>query len=144
MLEKLADGLGLCVVGISSQKKGSSEVHVSVTVKNKNSDTSISDCEKFHRVAMPYLEAEIGRDLLSMEVGTPGIQHVVKDISEFRLFEGYTLRVLPMGSASWIRGKLEYADGDKITVSSYVVEDSSDSGSSVDIKLKDINKAKIL
>ncbi len=144
MLSKLADGLGLNVISISSHKIGLTEIHMVITIMNKEQITSISDCEKFHRASLPYLEAEIGRSLLSMEVETPGIQHAIKDIEEFRLFLNYNIKVYVDNFSSWIRGKLTSADEEKITLSSYVIEDTDKTGNDIQIRFDEIHKAKII
>ena len=116
LLKPIADALDMTVVEVQKQIVGSSETRVVITVMNNNGQTSIDDLEKFHRSVQSLLELKIGRDVLSMEVGTPGLERNFKDYAEFALFKGNRVKVYSTASSGWIEGIIESADADSVVL----------------------------
>jgi len=111
LLKPVADGLEMTVVEVQKLFPGSSETRVVITVMKNDGQTSIADLEKFHRSVQSLLELKIGRDVLSMEVGTPGLERNLKDYSEFAFFKGRNAKIYDTSLSQWIEGTILDTDG---------------------------------
>ncbi len=114
LLKPVADGLDMTVVEVQKLFPGSSETRVVITVMKNDGQTSIADLEKFHRSVQSLLELKIGRDVLSMEVGTPGLERNLKDYSEFAFFKGRNAKIYDTSLSQWIEGTINDTDGDAV------------------------------
>lgn len=124
LLKPVADGLNMTVVEVQKQVLGASETKIVITVMKNDGQTSIDDLEKFHRSVQSLLELKIGRDILSMEVGTPGLERNFKDYAEFSFFTGRHVRVYSTAASDWIEGTVESCDGESaVLVNSEGVEE---------------------
>lgn len=141
-LEPVATSLGFCIVDAEVYKK-SDEIKVSLVIASKEKDVTIDDCETFHRAVEPRLELRYGRDLLSMEVSTAGLQRTFKDFNEFDVFSGKTVRLYSKEKGSWVVGENRGLVDNKIELGNYKVEDSSETGESLVLEKEDIQKAKL-
>ena len=114
LLKPVADGLDMTVVEVQKLFPGSSETRVVITVMKNDGQTSIADLEKFHRSVQSLLELKIGRDVLSMEVGTPGLERNLKDYSEFAFFKGRNAKIYDTSLSQWIEGTIIDTDGEAV------------------------------
>ena len=80
---------------------------------------------------------------LNLEVSSPGIQRTFKDICEFEVFKGKTVRVYSTLYSSYVVGKIEDSDKDGVTLSSYLIEDKKESGEIIRLNYDTISKAKL-
>lgn len=142
-LKGFADALSLSVIEINKTVKSSTDVHISITVAKRNGDVSIDECETFHRSIQPVLELEFGREVLSLEVSTPGIQRAFKDVYELEVFEGKNCRLYSNKFSSWIEGVLGDCDSDCVKLLNYKICDTSETGESLNLNYSEIQKGKL-
>jgi ribosome maturation factor RimP len=114
LLKPVADGLEMTVVEVQKQVLGASETKVVITVMKNDGQTSIDDLEKFHRSVQSLLELKIGREVLSMEVGTPGLERNLKDYSEFGFFKGRNAKIYDSSFGQWLEGTILDSDGSQV------------------------------
>lgn len=141
-LDETAMSLGFCIVDADVYRK-SDEIKVSITIASRSKDVSIDDCETFHRTAQPRLELKYDKDLLSMEVSTPGLQRNFKDFNEFDVFEGKTVRLYSKKAGSWVVGVNGGLEGNTIVLRDYRIEDSLETGELLVLEKEDVQKAKL-
>lgn len=143
MVKPYADALSVKVIEISKAVKSLTDVHLTITIAKNPGEVTIDDCEAFHRAVLPVLELEYGREALSMEVTTPGIQRIFKDTYEFEVFTGKFCRVYSSIHSSWIEGTISSYENNKVTLNDYLVVDSNEKGESITLELGQISKAKL-
>ncbi|MCR5761530.1 MAG: hypothetical protein K6F82_06020 [Sphaerochaetaceae bacterium] len=141
-LDPVASSLGFCIVDAEVYRK-TDEIKVSLTIFSKTKDVTIDDCENFHRSVEPRLELRYDRDLLSMEVSTPGLQRTFKDFNEFDVFAGKTVRLYSKNKGSWVVGENKGLCDNKVVLLNYKVEDSSETGETLVLDKEDVQKAKL-
>ena len=100
------------------------------------------DLEAIYNVVYPRYSVLWTRDL-ELEVSSPGINRNIKDIGEFKIFLGKTVRVYVQSKSSYVVGKIEKADDDYLYLSSYLIEDTKEEGEEIRIEYSDISKAKL-
>ena len=100
------------------------------------------DLEAIYNVVYPRYSVLWTRDL-ELEVSSPGINRNIKDIGEFKIFLGKTVRVYAQSKSSYVVGKIEKADDDYLYLSSYLIEDTKEEGEEIRIEYSDISKAKL-
>ena len=100
------------------------------------------DLEAIYKVVYPRYSVLWTRDL-ELEVSSPGINRNIKDIGEFKIFLGKTVRVYVQSKSSYVVGKIEKADDDYLYLSSYLIEDTKEEGEEIRIEYSDISKAKL-
>lgn len=142
-VKDFADALGLCVIEVHKDQKSALDVHLSFTVAKIGGEVSIDECETFHRAVLPSLEIKYGREALSMDVSTPGILRNIKDLYEFTVFNGRYCRVYSSLYSSWIEGTITDFDGSVLTLNSYKIVDTSETGDFLKINTSEIQKAKL-
>ena len=142
-LKEIADGLGMTVIEARKDIRNATDVHVSLTVVKNGGETSIDDCEMFHRSAQSRLELLIGRDVLSMEVSTPGVQRNIKDIFEFSIFTGRFCRLYCQSRSSWVEGTIVSTDGKSVLIKDCNVVDSGEKYEELQVEFSDIQKARL-
>ena len=133
-------GLVLCYVRKSTQGK---TVQVFVDIMSPEGETGIDECARVHNTILPRLEMKYGRDDLYLEVSTPGLQRNLRDIYEFTVFRGKRCRVYSQKYSSWICGIIGEAGDDGLSLTGYEVEDTRESGESIELGYEDIQKAKL-
>lgn len=138
----IAEQMDLSIVDVSKTVHNS-DIHISITVYSSSKETGIDDCEHFHRTIQPRLELKYGRDNLSMEVATPGIQRLFKDCHEFSVFTGKKVRVYVLSLSSYVIGMISDTDDKSVTLSDVHIEDNNKDLNELIIEFKDIQKAKL-
>ncbi len=141
-LSEIASQLGMDVVDINKTVHAS-EIHISITIQVRGSETGIDDCERFHRTVQPRLELEFGRDNLSMEVSTPGIQRSFRDCHEFSVFFGKRVRVYVLSLSSYAIGTISETDSESVLLTDVYIEDKNAKCKDLKINFNDIQKAKL-
>lgn len=142
-VQEFAKALGLSVIEVNKNVKSSTDIHLSFTIAKTNSDVSIDECETFHKAVLPSLELEYGREALSMEVSTPGIQRSIKDFYEFTVFVGKYCKIYSSKFSSWIEGTIEKSEDNKVSLKDFVVVDTQEKGESLVLDFSEIQKAKL-
>lgn len=142
-LSPIAESLGLTLVDVHKNVISHDEIQICIVVFNRMRDTSIEDCEKLHRTVQPRLELLFGRDVLSMEVSTPGLLRNFKDCYEFEVFKEKLCRVYSISNNSWIEGIIGDTDDNSVELFNYTVIDSNISGDRITLCFDDIQKAKL-
>lgn len=142
-LKPFADSLNLSLVDVQKNVHGAKDIQVAIVIASKEGETSIDDCEKFHRTVQSRLEMLIGRDELSMEVSTPGLQRNFRDIWEFEVFKTKRCRVYDTSRSQWVEGNIAGCDQKTLVLEDYLVEDTGEAGPSVEIELSNVHKAKL-
>lgn len=134
--------LGLDTVEVTqSRDKGSTNMRV--VLSKREGEINTDDLEKAYNVIYPmYQVLSQDRDL-NLEVSSPGIQRVIKDVYEFEVFKGKNVRVYSTEYSSYVVGRIEESDEVSVTLSSYLIEDKKESGEIIKLNFDTISKAKL-
>ena len=140
-LASLIEPMGYKLVEASrSEHKGT--VSLRMLCYKGGDGITTEDLEAIYNVVYPRYSVLWTRDL-ELEVSSPGINRNIKDIGEFKIFLGKTVRVYAQSKASYVVGKIEKADDDYLYLSSYLIEDTKEEGEEIRIEYSDISKAKL-
>lgn len=77
---------------------------------------SIDDCADVHRLVMPRAELILDDRDLAVQVSSPGIDRVLKDNREFRVFRGQGVALLLRETNEWTGGVIEQADEETLSL----------------------------
>lgn len=140
-LASLIEPMGYKLVEASrSEHKGT--VSLRMLCYKGGDGITTEDLEAIYNVVYPRYSVLWTRDL-ELEVSSPGINRNIKDIGEFKIFLGKTVRVYVQSKSSYVVGKIEKADDDYLYLSSYLIEDTKEVGEEIRIEYSDISKAKL-
>lgn len=140
-LASLIEPMGYKLVEASrSEHKGT--VSLRMLCYKGGDGITTEDLEAIYNVVYPRYSVLWTRDL-ELEVSSPGINRNIKDIGEFKIFLGKTVRVYVQSKSSYVVGKIEKADDDNLYLSSYLIEDTKEEGEEIRIEYSDISKAKL-
>ena len=140
-LASLIEPMGYKLVEASrSEHKGT--VSLRMLCYKGGDGITTEDLEAIYNVVYPRYSVLWTRDL-ELEVSSPGINRSIKDIGEFKIFLGKTVRVYAQSKSSYVVGKIEKADDDYLYLSSYLIEDTKEEGEEIRIEYSDISKAKL-
>ena len=140
-LASLIEPMGYKLVEASrSEHKGT--VSLRMLCYKGGDGITTEDLEAIYNVVYPRYSVLWTRDL-ELEVSSPGINRNIKDIGEFKIFLGKTVRVYVQSKFSYVVGKIEKADDDNLYLSSYLIEDTKEEGEEIRIEYSDISKAKL-
>lgn len=140
-LASLIEPMGYKLVEASrSEHKGT--VSLRMLCYKGGDGINTEDLEAIYNVVYPRYSVLWTRDL-ELEVSSPGINRNIKDIGEFKIFLGKTVRVYTQSKSSYVVGKIEKADDDYLYLSSYLIEDTKEEGEEIRIEYSDISKAKL-
>jgi ribosome maturation factor RimP len=103
-------GLSLVECGVRT-KNGTANIQV---VLHSPSGLGIDDCAKAHRLLIPRLEALLGTEDLSVEVGSPGLERNLKFLRELGLYQGKKAKLYLVGGSDWESGTIEAVLDDAI------------------------------
>ena len=123
-----------------SEHKGNVSLRILCYKDGDGIDTG--DLEAIYNVIYPRYSVLWSRDL-ELEVSSPGINRNIKDVGEFKVFLGKTVRIYSTSLSSYVIGTIKNADDDAITLSSYLIEDKKEEGDEIRIEYDDISKAKL-
>ena len=113
-LETVLKGLGFCLIELTVSRHRSS-VQVRAVIYN-GSFIGTDDCSKAHRALMPRLELAFGEQDIYLEVSSPGIDRLIRDVKEFANYMGKGVRCYRTDISDWTRGFLESVDENGITI----------------------------
>ena len=116
MIEETARGLGYLIYDISIYLKGE---NTKIIVKiDRVEGISHQDCEKFSRGISDRLDVEEILPNYSLEVSSPGIKRLVRNIEEFKRFAGAPVKIVCLvdGNPSVIKGRIENVDDSLVVV----------------------------
>ena len=134
--------LGLDTVEVT-QARDKGCTNMRVVLSKREGEINTDDLEKVYNIIYPmYQVLSQDRDL-NLEVSSPGIQRTFKDVLEFEVFKGKTVRVYSTLYSSYVVGKIEDTDEDSVTLSSYTIEDKKESGEIIKLNYDTISKAKL-
>lgn len=140
-LASLIEPMGYKLVEASrSEHKGT--VSLRMLCYKGGDGITTEDLEAIYNVVYPRYSVLWTRDL-ELEVSSPGINRNIKDIGEFKIFLGKTVRVYVQSKSSYVVGTIEKADDDYLYLSSYLIEDTKEEGEEIKIEYSDISKAKL-
>lgn len=140
-LASLIEPMGYKLVEASrSEHKGT--VSLRMLCYKGGDGITTEDLEAIYNVVYPRYSVLWTRDL-ELEVSSPGINRNIKDIGEFKIFLGKTVRVYVQSKSSYVVGTIEKADDDYLYLSSYLIEDTKEEGEEIRIEYSDISKAKL-
>lgn len=141
-LSSVLEPMGYWIVAVNSaQIRGS--VNVSLIIKKKEDTEGVDDCAEIYHVVYPRLSVKFEARDLNLEVSTPGIQRVFKDIHEFELFLGKRCRIFDSRANATISGVIASCQDEKVCLTDYVNEDSGEKGENYEISFADVYKAKL-
>lgn len=121
LAESVVSNLGLLLVGVNISQQGKRRV-VNVTIHRKGERITLDDCESVSRRLEQSLDARAESEdgpviegAYVLEVESPGIDRILKNESEYRIFRGETvelrLKESFQGLPLVLKGKLlEYED----------------------------------
>ena len=134
--------IGLRVVDVRSDEHRDA-THVVVTITNTGHTAGIDDCAKAHRIIFPRLSLLGGERNLDLEVSTPGVQRIFRDLHEFALFEGKRCRVYDSGPGAWIEGIIGPLSESEVVLYNASIEDSKETMETYHIPHGRVQKAKL-
>ena len=141
-LSTMGNSLDIFVVDVVKTVHGT-DVHISVVIQPKKGEAGIESCELFHRTIQPRLELMFGRDNLSMEVSTPGLQRAFRDCYEFTVFIGKQVRLYSLDLSSWVNGTIKETGDDFVVLSDVLIEDGNRTADEYKEEYVNIQKAKL-
>jgi ribosome maturation factor RimP len=106
-LEEALKGLGFRLIELTVSRHRSS-VQVRAVIYN-GAGIGTDDCTKVHRTIMPRLELAFGGNDIYLEVSSPGIDRLIKNVSEFTHYLGRGVRCYRTDISDWTAGVLEAA-----------------------------------
>ncbi|MDR2193170.1 MAG: ribosome assembly cofactor RimP [Treponema sp.] len=107
-------GLNMTLIEtVVSRHRGS--IHIRIVVY-KEGAVGIDDCSRVHRAVIPRLDLMFPKEDYSVEVSSPGIEHLLKDASEFALFIGRGVRCYRNDISTCTGGILKAADEKQIAL----------------------------
>lgn len=131
--EPLVAGLGYSLVELVVFKRQSTwNVRIVITGPN---GVGIADCSKVHRAILPRLEAILDSQDMFVEVASPGMDRIMKNASEFRIFAGKQVKVWNTDISDWIAGTVVSSDSESVRLAV--------NGAETDIPYNKIAKAKL-
>lgn len=126
----------------ASKTEYSGTASLRVLIKKDGQEITTDDLESVYNIIYPRYQISLSRDL-ELEVSSPGIQRVFKDVLEFGIFTGSVVRVYSVKNSSYIIGRIKDADFEHVVLSDYLIEDRMEKGDCIDIPVADISKAKL-
>lgn len=127
----LIEGMGAVLVSIRVAKSGL----VSVVIAGASKALGVDEMASVHRALLSRMEAFLGRDDLSMEVSSPGIERNIKNAAEFALFTGRGVRIYSNERGQWIEGQIMTAGDTSLVIKR--------DGGTEEVQYSDIAKAKL-
>lgn len=113
-----------------------------VLLSRRDGDITTDDLESVYNVIYPRYQVIIGRNL-ELEVSSPGLTRVFKDVLEFGVFQGREARIYSMSLSSYVIGRIASSSDASVVLSSYLIEDRNERGDEIEIPFSDISKAKL-
>ena len=132
-LKPVINGLGYDVVEFHTRVK-EGKLNLSLRIYKPDGIT-IDDCTLVHRTIYPRIEIMEEIRNINLEISSPGTSRKIKSLDEFSIFTGRNVSILPVDDSEWIRGTIQSAEDEILTVKTK--EDT------VSIKYSDIKKAKL-
>ncbi len=116
-IRSLLEGAGLKLVELSlGRSRGSASARATIYAPG---GTGTDECAKAHRLMLPILEAYFGKEP-GIEVMSPGIDRVLRNAGEWRVFEGRRVKALLKAEADeggdWISGRIEEAGDEGVVL----------------------------
>lgn len=135
----LIERMGLILVDITeSQQHRSNQIRV--VIKAPGRITTIEDCVKVHKALEPRLALTREERDLHLEVSTPGLQRLMKDLHELEVFTGEQVKIYDERVDDWLQGRLEKVDENSVYLSE---QDAAGRSEMKSIPLKSVKKAKL-
>ncbi|MDR2964727.1 MAG: ribosome assembly cofactor RimP [Treponema sp.] len=111
-IAEVLKGLGFHLIELTvSRHRGS--VQVKAVIYN-GKPIGTDDCTKVHRAIMPGLELAFPEQDVYLEVSSPGIDRLIKDISEFAFYIGKKVRCYRTDITEWTQGIIKSANEEGI------------------------------
>ncbi len=132
-IESIVTGMGFTLVELR-HNRSRKQNHIAVIIYSVDG-VGVEDCAVVSKNLYPRLELLEGLDNLRLEVSSPGLNRVLKTPSEYEIFKGRGVRILPVGENEWIGGRIEGLRGESVLLSS--------GGTIKEISLANIRKAKL-
>jgi len=139
---KLTDPGQFLVDVVISSRKGPKKVLVLIDGDN---GLTIDDCSKLSRELSKTLDdsALLGDDNYMLEVSTPGVDHPLKFVRQYKKNIGRKLKIKLPGDKT-LEGKLTEVTEEQITISQEIGTGKMKQITSRDIKFSEIDKAFVL
>lgn len=112
--EPLVNGLGYSLVELQVFKRQQNwQVKAVITGEN---GVGVDDCAKVHRTLLTRLEAILDSQDVYVEVASPGLDRIVKNAAEFKLFIGKTAKFRLVDANDWIQGSIVSSDDTAVLI----------------------------
>jgi ribosome maturation factor RimP len=132
-VEPIVSGMGFSLVELRLGRSHKQN-HVTLVVYRPEG-VGVDDLAAISKNLYPRLELIEELDNLRLQVSSPGLDRVLKSEREYSIFRGRDIRILFSGQSEWLRGRIEEAGVDEITLNI--------DGEMRKIKTADIRKAKL-
>lgn len=106
--EPLVKGLGYSLVELQVFRRHN-DWQVKAVITGGNG-VGVDDCAKIHRALLTRLEAILDSQDIYVEVASPGLDRIVKNAAEFKLFIGKTAKFRFTDANDWIHGSIVSSD----------------------------------
>ncbi len=80
------------IFDIKSHKRGRKMI-ITITIDNMKDYVSIKDCESFSKELSPLLDAEVSLGNYILEVSSPGLDRLLRNLKDFKRFTGRLAKV---------------------------------------------------
>ncbi len=138
----LLEQLGMDIVEIAQANRREG-VNVVIIIHAREGETTVDHCADVYRLVYPRMQLALGDRDLSLEVSTPGLERVFKDLHEFTIFQGRRVRIYDSGRRAWVGGIIEGMSEQNVGLSDVYVENQSEKIEKMNITLTAIQKAKL-
>lgn len=132
-LEAVIQGLGFTLLEANtSTVHGRTHVHVVVYSRD---GVTIDACAEIHKTIMPRLELVLDDRDVALQVASPGIDRVMKEPEELRVFGGKGVQILRKSTQDWVGGVVVGTDDRSVVLATGREQER--------ISFDDIQKAKL-
>lgn len=143
LYEPVLRPLGLAIVEIRQNDRGKS-IELEVAITRLGGDATSKDCDAAYHAIYPIAMGEAGplRDVF-LTVETPGMLRAIKDVHEFELFTGRSVKVYDSTRAAWIIGRIAGFDGEKLSLEQVQEGPGKETLEHLELDIAQIQKAKL-
>ncbi len=141
-VESLVSSINLHAVEVS-RSEGRETTKINVVLYKKECDITLDELEAAYNILYPRFSVLLGERELSLEVSSPGLGRNFKDTYEFVVFTGKRVRLYSTEESQYITGIIQSADKREVVLTSYLKEDTKETGDEIKINFNSIAKAKL-
>ncbi|MBN2534172.1 MAG: ribosome assembly cofactor RimP [Spirochaetales bacterium] len=107
-IKPIISGLGFDIVELKIGRTRK-EIHITVVIYKSNG-IGINDCTLVSKTIQPRIELFDEIDRFILKVTSPGIDRIIKNKEEFRIFKNRGVKLLLLDSKEWCGGIIKESD----------------------------------